>query len=133
MDTSLPARPLALVIEDDTKLTTIFIGALTKAGFETRHAGTGRQALQLLDEIHPCLVLLDLHLPEVSGDKVLRHIRATEGLKDIVVILATADAVMADALEDKSDFVLQKPISFIQLRDLTERIGRNLCPDKTNL
>jgi hypothetical protein len=44
----------------------------------------------------------------------------------MIVILATADSAMADFLHDKSDYVLQKPISFIQLRDLAGRILNSL-------
>jgi CheY-like chemotaxis protein len=119
-------KPLALIIEDDDKLATIFTGALSMAGFETVFIANGRVALETLKEITPRLILLDLHLPEVSGDKILHAIRADERIKNAIVVLATADSSMADYLEDKSDFVLQKPISFLQLRDLAERIRKTI-------
>jgi DNA-binding response OmpR family regulator len=120
------ARPLALIIEDDEKLAAIFNGALSMAGFEIALADDGRKGLDALKARRPALVLLDLHLPEVSGDRVLHEIRSDETLKSIVVILATADSAMADFLTDKSDYVLQKPISFIQLRSLAERVLKSL-------
>jgi DNA-binding response OmpR family regulator len=120
------AKPLALIIEDDDKLATIFNGALSMAGFEIALANDGAKGLDELRARHPALVLLDLHLPEVSGDKILHEIRADETLKSTIVILATADSTMADFLTDKSDFVLQKPISFIQLRSLAERLLKSL-------
>ena len=63
-----------------------------------------------------------MHLPNVSGDTILHHIRADERLANTRVMLATADAYMAENLRDKSDLVLLKPISFTQLRDLAKRL-----------
>ena len=126
MSESPTVRHLALIIEDDEKLATIFQGALSLAGFEIALAEDGRKGLDALRARRPELVLLDLHLPEVSGDKILHEIRSDEALRSIVVVLATADAAMADFLTDRSDFVLQKPISFIQLRALAERILNSL-------
>ena len=122
MPDSTKNRPLALIIEDDDKLATIFTNAVSMAGFEILLAEDGRQGLEALKARPPVLVLLDLHLPEVSGDRILHAIRTDETLKSTTVILATADSAMADFLTDKSDYVLQKPISFIQLRDMAERI-----------
>ena len=75
-----------------------------------------------LADIAPAVVVLDLHLPGATGDKVLTRIRSDERLKKTTVILATADSVMADSLREQSDYVLLKPISFSQLRDLTTRL-----------
>lgn len=72
--------------------------------------------------ISPALVVLDLHLPSFSGIDILRHIRADERLAETRVILATADAIMADSLREESDLVLLKPISVTQLRDLAIRL-----------
>ena len=121
--------PVALVVEDDDKLATIFTSALNLAGFDVRHAVNGRQAMDQVNSLMPAIVLLDLHLPEVSGDKILHYIRSADRLKDMVIILATADSAMADSLEEKADFVLQKPISFTQLRDLAIRIRSTLRPN----
>lgn len=126
MTNSSTLPPLALIIEDDDKLATIFKNALSMAGFETVLADDGRKGLDALKARQPSLILLDLHLPEVSGDKILHAIRQDEILKSTIVILATADSAMADFLNEKSDYVLQKPISFIQLRALAERIFNSL-------
>jgi CheY-like chemotaxis protein len=73
------------------------------------------------------LVVLDLHLPHVSGDKILEHIRRDECLARSQVIVTTADAARANALHDQPDFVLIKPISFLQLQDLVGRIRNTLA------
>jgi CheY-like chemotaxis protein len=114
--------PLAFIVEDDEKLATIFSRALREAGFLVRNEVDGLQAIESLADIAPAVVVLDLHLPGATGDKVLTRIRSDERLKKTTVILATADSVMADSLREQSDYVLLKPISFSQLRDLTTRL-----------
>jgi two-component system, OmpR family, response regulator len=115
-------NPLALIVEDDEKLATIFSLALKEAGFIVQHAVDGQQAIVWLAYLEPAVVVLDLHLPGMTGDKVLAYIRSNEHLKKTTVILATADQLMADSLSEQSDFILLKPISFSQLRDLTIRL-----------
>ncbi|MEZ0396996.1 MAG: response regulator [Anaerolineales bacterium] len=119
----LSERPLAIIIEDDPKQATIFTGALTMAGYEIRNFADGREAVKYLhNTLPPALVLLDLHLPEVAGDKVLHYLRLEPRFAETIVIIATADSSMAASLEDNADYILQKPISFTQLRDLAERL-----------
>ena len=115
-------NPLALVVEDDTKQATIFAQALNMAQFNTEVVHDGQAALDRLNEIVPALVILDLHLPNHTGDYILKEIRADDRLNATRVILATADPLMAEPLRKQSDLVLLKPISFNQLRDLAARL-----------
>ncbi len=119
---TIETEPLAFIVEDDEKLVTIFARALKEAGFKVQKAMDGQQAIESLPYLDPAVVVLDLHLPGATGDKVLAHIRSDERLKRTTVILATADPIMAESLSAQSDFVLVKPISFSQLRDLTARL-----------
>jgi CheY-like chemotaxis protein len=68
------------------------------------------------------VVVLDLHLPYLSGKELLYHIRADQRLGQTRVILATADSVLAESLQEEADLVLLKPISPSQLRDLAIRL-----------
>lgn len=115
-------NPLALIVEDDKKLATIFAEALHAANFETEIIQDGSTALERLAEIVPKIILLDLHLPFVSGKDILHHIRADTRLTNTRVMLTTADPLMAETLRDVADLVLLKPISFSQLRDLALRM-----------
>jgi CheY-like chemotaxis protein len=120
-DTPAPG-PLALIIEDDERLATIFTEAVRQAGFTTRTIRRGDEAMQLLGSLEPSLVILDLHLPQVSGETILQALRQDKRLGSTRVVLATADAELAKIIEDDCDFVLVKPISFTQLRDLASRL-----------
>ncbi len=115
---------LALIIEDDEDLANIFAEALRGVGFEVEHIADGRLARQRLkDGTAPFIILLDMHLPHVSGGYLLTDdIKPDAKFADAVIIVTTADARMGDMYRDQVDFTLIKPISFVQLRDLTARL-----------
>lgn len=115
---------LAIVIEDDMDLAIIFSEALQAAGFEVETARDGQTAHERLMATQPKVVILDLHLPLVDGPSLFKQIRSDPRLKDTIVVVATADARLAEAYHDQADFVLIKPISFTQLRDLTQRLHK---------
>ena len=121
-------KPLAFIIEDDEDLAIIFAKALQAAHFDTEVIHAGDAAIARLAAATPALVVLDLHLPNVSGMGILKQIRSTPRLARTKVIVATADPVMGDSLRDQVDLALIKPISFGQLRDLASRLGVVLPP-----
>ncbi|MEW5939012.1 MAG: response regulator [Chloroflexota bacterium] len=116
-------EPLALIVEDDEDINEIFRQALAAAGFATEVARDGQTAMDFLDKTVPYIVILDLHLPNVSGETILKKIRSNPNLEKIRVVITTADAVAAEFLRSQADFVMVKPISYIQLRDLTKRLN----------
>ena len=114
---------LALIIEDDEDLASIFAEALRGVGFEVEHVADGSVAQERLkNKEAPYLVLLDMHLPHVSGADLLMDMKNDERFKDTIIIITTADARMGETYSEKADFVMIKPISFVQLRDLTSRL-----------
>jgi len=113
----------ALIIEDDEDLANIFAEALRGVGFEVDHATDGKIAQEKIrGESAPYLVLLDMHLPHISGAELLAEMKTNERLMGTTIIITTADARMGETYGDQADFVLIKPISFVQLRDLTARL-----------
>ena len=114
---------LALIIEDDQDLADIFAEALHGVGFEVEHVADGRVAqARLQSGAVPFLILLDMHLPHVSGGDLLSKIKSDERFAKTMIIITTADARMGEAYSEQADFVMIKPISFVQLRDLTRRL-----------
>jgi len=114
-------KPLAYIVEDSKDTVVIFQGALELADYDVEVAYDGAVAQEHLKEIVPDLIILDLHIPNVSGNILLKQIRADERLKETRVFVATADANMADQLRDQAELVLLKPIGFSQLRELAQR------------
>lgn len=113
--------PFALIIEDDPQIGAIFSLALDP-DFKTELCDNGSSAIARLDQVQPDLIILDLHLPGASGLQVLDAIHARPNLANTKVILATADHQQADYLRNQADIVLLKPISPIQLSELSIRL-----------
>ena len=120
------SKPLAFIIEDEDQLADIFTQAMKLADFETETIADGQKAIEKLANLNPAVVILDLYLPGASGDKVLAYIRNEPRLEKVVVVLTTFDSLLADNLREQSDFVLLKPVSFSQLRDLGIRLRSNI-------
>lgn len=110
----------AVVVEDDPGQSLIFSRALQQAGYTVLVIHDGLEALKHLEEHPPDLIVLDLHLPRVNGVKIAQAVH--ERNPGVKLILATADARLAETLHDVSDLILLKPVSFTQLRDLAMRI-----------
>jgi CheY-like chemotaxis protein len=112
----------ALIIEDEPDLVRIFARALELSGYKVETRSDGAEAMNLLATMAPDIVVLDLHLPTVSGQEILKTIRADGRFQKTRVIIATADYQIAEELREDADLVLLKPISFKQLRDLSARL-----------
>jgi DNA-binding response OmpR family regulator len=78
-----------LVVEDDKYLTGAYVAKLTKIGFEVRTAADGEEALVVLDQFTPDLIILDLVMPKKDGFATLREIKDNGKWKHIPVIVAT--------------------------------------------
>jgi DNA-binding response OmpR family regulator len=119
----------ALIIEDNADLNQLFCEALAEAGFVTKGMLDGKEAEQCLQETEPQLILLDLHLPKISGADLLAEIQQESRFEDTFIIVASADGTWTNHLKEKADIVLNKPVSYVQLRDLGVRIFQNLSTD----
>lgn len=114
-------KPLALIIEDDLEISNI-ISISLQADFKIEPITDGEAALKRLSQVIPALVVLDLHLPNISGTEIFERIRSDPRLDASKVIVCTADAQRADLLRSQADMVLLKPISPAQLRLLASRL-----------
>ncbi len=124
-------QPLALIIEDDPKLSALYETVLKQSGYETEIIRRGDEALPRLELVSPALILLDIHLPYVSGKEILQYIRADSRLAPTPVIVLTADLHVAKSLEEQADHVLIKTYGISQLRNLITRLKPTDAPDPT--
>ena|SRR5688572_121250 len=88
------ASKTVLVVEDDDDIREVFTHIIERAGYGVRQARNGQEALEQLapEEDRPCLVLLDLMMPVMSGADFLRAISASQQVvPPIVVVSAIAD------------------------------------------
>ena len=113
------------VIDDDIPIVDMLTEVLSREGYAVLRAYSGTEALYLLSQKKPDLVLLDLMLPGLSGEEVLPHI------KDIPVIILSAKADVQDKVElllgGAADYIT-KPFD---TRELLARIAVQLRKPKT--
>jgi CheY-like chemotaxis protein len=115
-------KGLILVVEDDVSVAEANVDTLTLAGFQTATVHDGRAALMWLAANTPALVVLDMHLPFVSGHEVLDYLHADARLANTPVIVTTGDARTLLAMKDEADLVLLKPVDPAQLSELAARL-----------
>jgi CheY-like chemotaxis protein len=83
---SIQRRKKALVADDADLILKLCEKILTDAGFQVLLAADGVEALRLIRDEHPDIVILDLLMPRMTGFDVLREVRADERVRDTVVL-----------------------------------------------
>ena len=103
-----------LVVDDDPHTTYLLQVLLRRGGYETRASNSGEEALDLARREPPAAVLLDLHMPDLSGLEVLATLKNDRRLRDVPVIVTTGDltAQVAEAFA-----MLTKPFDVPRLYD----------------
>ena len=113
-----------LLVEDELDLLNTLAFNFENEGYKVAKALDGKEAMKFLEEDDSIsLVILDLMLPDMSGLDICRHIRATDNLKDILVIMVTAKGEEVDRVvgfEVGADDYVVKPYS---VRELLLRVG----------
>lgn len=89
--------PKVLIVEDDLALVATIIDVLAPENLIVEHAANGQDALQLLTQFHYDLVLLDWHLPGMSGVEICQRYRAHGGEANIIMMTAR------HSIEDKEE------------------------------
>lgn len=113
--------PLVLVVENESGSGTSLLYSLEAAGYRAQVIDQGQEALRIVEQMHPDLVLLDLALPDISGFEICRRIRMTTGPQPVVIIV-TAKNQETDRVagfEVGADDFVTKPFS---VRELMLRI-----------
>lgn len=102
---------LILIVEDELPIRRFLRASLGSEGYRLIEAETGQQALKLSTQQPPDLVILDLGLPDVDGQEVLRQLR--EWLQAPILILSVRDQEQQKitALDNGADDYLTKPFS----------------------
>ena len=102
-----------LIVEDDRSQALFAESVLGGVGMRTRTVASAAEALPALDEFAPDLVLMDLHLPDVSGAELTASIRARPGHMDLPIVFLTGDPdpeTEYRVLDSGADDFLSKPI-----------------------
>lgn len=81
--------PKIAIIEDDQAISQMYRFKFEAEGFEVETAENGKLGLGLVESMKPDIILLDLMMPEMTGEEMLTQLRATEWGKSIRVIILT--------------------------------------------
>jgi signal transduction histidine kinase len=90
------SRPLIFIAEDVPGNLQVLCNILEKEEYRIAAAGNGRQALEMVPEVRPDLVLLDIMMPEMDGFEVCEQLKKNPRTRDIPIIFLTAKAETAD-------------------------------------
>lgn len=113
-----------LVVDDEPKIVEVVGSYLLKAGFQPVNAASGAEALQLFEKERPCLVILDLMLPDLSGEDVCRRLRARSRVPIIMLTAKIEDGDAVRGLNLGADDYVTKPFSPRQLMARVQAVLR---------
>jgi len=111
-------KPLVLIVEDEAALVTLLRYNLEREGFRVSEASDGEEAMVLVEEEVPDIVLLDWMLPLTSGIEVCRRLRRLPETRDVPIIMLTARGEEGDkvrGLDAGADDYITKPFSPAEL------------------
>ncbi len=109
-----------LLADDDAALRRLIRATFSDADFDLLQAVDGTEALELVQQHHPCVVLLDVNMPGLDGFEVCRRLKGDPSTADIKIVMLTARGADVDRLtarEAGADEYFVKPFSPIQLLD----------------
>src|SRR5262245_5187020 len=117
------ARPWILVADDDPNIRRLFVTLLRENGYRPIEAATGREALELMRLVAPELVILELRMPELTGQDVLNYIRTTYVIRQTPVLVVSGHLDDIEGVEFGLNVVgrLQKPVDSGTLLDAVQR------------
>lgn len=129
-----------LVVDDNEQNLELLVAYLEDLQCDTIAASTGVEALEIVKEKMPDLVLLDVMMPKMSGFEVCRRLKGDTQTAHIPVIMVTALSELADierAIDSGTDDFLSKPVNkwelitrvktMLRLKNLTDKLERTLA------
>jgi CheY-like chemotaxis protein len=124
----------AIVLADDEpELRAIYSAALRAAGHEVWEAADGREAVALVAERHPALLLLDVWMPRCNGFEVLENLRDLPAATKLKVVMLSNLADSDTRLEGYAVGVADYWVKGLSLADLQKRVARLLAESPVEL
>jgi two-component system cell cycle response regulator DivK len=118
------ANELILIVEDNPKNLKLVRDVLQVRGYRTIEAGTGEEVVQLARDQQPALILMDIHLPGITGEEAFHQLRA-DPLTRAIPIIITASVMAHDQKRIMAagfDGFQGKPISVRELLETVRQI-----------
>ena len=132
--------PFILVVEDEDALSTLLQYNLDKEGYDVVVAADGEEALTMVSERLPDIIILDWMLPKISGIEVCRRLRQRSESRNVPIIMLTARGEESDrirGLDTGADDYIVKPFAMSELsariRAVLRRIRPGLAEDRVHI
>lgn len=109
-----------LVVDDEDKIAEVVKSYLESSGYTVFAAFNGRQALEIFEKENPSLIILDLMLPDLSGEEICRTIRKRSSVPIIMLTAKVEEEDILKGLDIGADDYVTKPFS---PRQLVARVG----------
>jgi len=122
-----------LVVDDEVKIVEVIKSYLENAGYQAACAYNGSQALGLFDSCAPALVILDLMLPDMSGEDICRTIRKKSRTPIIMLTAKIEEGSIINGLALGADDYITKPFSPRQLMARVEAVLRRTIDEPVPL
>lgn len=122
-----------LVVDDEAKITEVVGSYLENAGYQAACAYSGSQAMDLFEKRSPILVILDLMLPDMTGEEICGAIRKKSRVPIIMLTAKVEDADIINGLGMGADDYLTKPFSPKQLVARVEAVLRRVSSEAVPL
>ena len=110
----MPIKPATVLVVDDAPSNLVILTESLRSEFDVRIATSGAEALRLVEEAPPDLILLDILMPDMDGYEVCRRLKANPATSNIPIIFLTAKGDVADETLGLSigavDYII-KPVS----------------------
>ncbi len=104
-----------LVVDDEQKIVDVVKSYLEHSGYEVYTAYNGRQAMELFESVDPALIVLDLMLPDISGEEICRNVRSQSKVPIIMLTAKVEEEDILKGLNMGADDYVIKPFSPRQL------------------
>lgn len=131
---------MSVLIVDDMKSMRLSIRnmfKLLRLGSNIRYAENGREALKILEDVHVDMAVIDWNMPVMNGITLLNNIRKIKELRDMPVIMITAEAerdIVINVAESNIDAYLLKPLTMKSLEEKVKIVIDSANnPDKTTI
>ncbi len=114
-----------LVVDDEVNIVGLVVDLLHDEGYTVRSALNGAEALRVIAEQKPALILMDMYMPQMTGMMLLEHLHS-QGIFDIPVILMTASPRTAEKFSANATVdYLAKPFD---IEELLSCVSRYILP-----